>query len=136
MILVRLMLLAAISLGVMGATAPSPEYAAGQVWEYHTRPGDEGSLLRIQKIEQLEKIGPVYHISVIGVHFARAPLNGVLQHLPVSKATLDASVTHLSSSTAAFPDPSAGIAQWRAAHGGVFTLPLAQIVSIAEQTVH
>ena len=56
MILVRLMLLAAISLGVMGATAPSHDYAAGQVWEYHTRPGDEGSLLRIQKVEQLEKI--------------------------------------------------------------------------------
>src|SRR5579859_1982002 len=121
----RLMVLTVMSLGLMDATSSHHDYAEGQVWEYHTRQGDEGSLLRIQKVEQLEKIGPVYHISVIGVHFAHAPLAGVLQHLPVSQATLDASVTRLSSSTATFPDPSAGIAQWRAANGGVFTIPLA-----------
>ena len=132
--LVRLMVLA-VSLGLMGAASSQHDYAEGQVWEYHTRPGDEGSLLRIQKVEQLDKIGPVYHISVIGVHFVRAPLTGQVQHLPVSQATLDASVTRLSSSTALFPDPSAGIAQWRGAHGGVFTIPLADIVGLVEKTL-
>ena len=135
MMLVRLMALAVMSLGLMGAAAPSHDYAADQVWEYNTRPGDEGSLLRIQKIEELDKIGPVYHISVIGVHFAHAPLAGQVQHLPVSRATLDASVTRLSSSTVPIPDPSDGIAQWRAAKGGVFTIPLADVVSLVEQTV-
>jgi hypothetical protein len=128
-------MLAAIGIGLMGATSPESNYVPGQVWEYHTRPGDEGSLLRIQKIEQLDKIGPVYHISIIGVHFIRAPLTSELQHLPVSRQTLDASVTRLSPSTVQFPDPSAGIDQWRAAHGGVFSIPVADIVSIIEQSV-
>ncbi|MEA3057295.1 MAG: hypothetical protein QOF34_110, partial [Sphingomonadales bacterium] len=95
-------------------------YQVGQVWEYRTRPEDAGSLLRIQKIEEIPasaKVGPVYHISVIGVHFGGSLAGAELQHLPVSRETLDASVTRLSSSKAAFPDPSAGIAEWRSAKG-------------------
>jgi hypothetical protein len=37
--------------GAMAATPTVDRYAEGQVWEYQTRPGDQGSLLKIQKIE-------------------------------------------------------------------------------------
>jgi hypothetical protein len=117
------------------AAPPRPPYAEGQVWEYHTRPGDEGSLLRIQKIENLEGFGRVYHISIIGVHFAGLPLSGQLQHAPVSDQSLDVSVTRLSGSTTVFPDPAPGIAEWRQANGGVFTIPIAEVVGLVEQTV-
>ena len=113
-------------------------YAEGQVWEYHTRPSDEGSLLRIQKIEQSAQpanFGPIYHISIIGIHFASAPLSGQLQHAPVFASSLNASVTRLSKLQPVFPDPSEGIIQWRAANGGVFTIPIAEIVNLIEQTV-
>jgi hypothetical protein len=113
-------------------------YAEGQLWEYQTRPEDKGSLLKIQKIEVLlefSKTGPVYHVSIIGFHFAGLPLDGTLQHAPFSKASLDASVTTLSSSKAAFPDASDGIAEWRQARGGIFTVTVAEAVSFAEQTM-
>jgi hypothetical protein len=112
------------------------KYQEGQVWEYRTRPVDAGSLLRIQKIEALDVAGKeerIYHLSVIGLHFPGAPdLGGVLQHIPVSQGTLDASVTRLASTNPAFPDPSPGIAEWRRARGGVFTIPVAEIVASVE----
>jgi hypothetical protein len=120
------------------AQPPRPAYAEGQVWEYKTRAGDEGSLLRVQKIEELAAFaeeGPVYHISIVGVHYPDLPLAGELQHAPVSRQTLDASVTRLSSSATKFPDPAEGIAEWRAADGGMFTIPVADIVAAVAQTV-
>lgn len=138
----RQLLLAGFGLAlVAGSVMASPtvdRYAEGQVWEYQTRPEDKGSLLKIQKIEVLSefsKTGPVYHVSIIGLHFAGLPLDGTLQHAPFSKASLDASVTRLSSSKAAFPDVSGGIAEWRQARGGIFTVTVADAVSFAEQTM-
>jgi hypothetical protein len=119
------------------APADTPiQYQEGQTWEYQTRPEDTGSLLRIQKVEEnpaFAKYGPIYHISVIGVRFRDAPLSGDLPHLPVSRETLDASVTRLSYSSVTFPAADPGIAEWRSAHGGVFTIPLADIISSVEQ---
>ena len=43
--MLNLMLAAAATLMMQ---APLPQYEAGQVWEYRTRPGEEGSLLKIQ----------------------------------------------------------------------------------------
>lgn len=129
--------LAALVATAMGIASPPTPYQEGQVWEYRTRQQDQGSLLRIQKIENepgLAQQGPIYHISVIGVHFNGAALSGVLQHVPVSREALDASVTRMSPSNASFPDPSAGIKEWRAAKGGVFTITLAEIIAIVEST--
>jgi hypothetical protein len=128
----------AVSLSAAAPPSTQPHvYAAGQVWEYRTRPGDEGSLLKIQKVEDLPSsapIGPVYHISIIGLHFHGQPAGaGGIQHLPVSRVTLDASVTRLSQSRADFPSADAGIAEWRRAKGGVFTIPISQIVDVLEQ---
>ena len=124
--------------GAMAATPTVDRYAEGQVWEYQTRPGDQGSLLKIQKIEvspQFTKSGPVYHVSIIGIHFDGLPVNGTLQHAPFSRASLDASVTKLSASKAEFPDANGGIAEWRKAQGGVFTVTVAEAVNFAEQTM-
>ena len=112
-------------------------YAEGQIWEYHTRPSDEGSLLKIQKIELIDGNGgtiTVYHISVIGAHFKGKNLAGEVTHLPVSRKTLDDSVTRLSEKTPVFPDPTEGIAVWREANGGVFTITLAEIMDLVETT--
>lgn len=71
--------------------APEPtRFAEGQVWEYRTRPGDEGSLLKIQRVEAGPDGSAIYHISVIGVRLGGQA--GVqLQHLPVSAETLNGS---------------------------------------------
>ena len=131
---IRLGLLLA-SLGLLSGQAPAPKYAEGQVWEYKTRPQDMGSLLKIQRTESLHG-HMVYHISVIGVHLGGSAAPNVLQHLPVSDETLDASTIRLSPARPDFPTTfEEGITTWREANGGIFTIPVAQIVDIIDQTV-
>ncbi|MEA3048325.1 MAG: hypothetical protein QOG84_161 [Sphingomonadales bacterium] len=122
------------------AASERPAYAEGQVWEYRTRPQDSGSLVRIQKIETpgwAKKSGPIYHVTVIGVHFqGPAFVVGVIGHLPVSRQTLDASLIRLApDQSTAFPGIEEGLDQWRRDKGGVFTLSLAEIVDMAERTL-
>ena len=50
-------------LGVLLSLADSPtRYSEGQVWAYPTRPQDNGSLVKIQKIETAE-VGTIYDIA-------------------------------------------------------------------------
>ena len=122
----------AFTLFLAAAVAPHPQaYQAGQVWEYRTRPADAGSLLKIQKIEtdpETARYGPIYHISVVGVHLFGQSAASAIAHLPVSRSVLDESVTRLVTSNAEFPDVEEGIASWREANGGVFTIPVDEIV--------
>jgi hypothetical protein len=123
-------------IGLSAETPPAP-YQAGQVWEYQTRPGDEGSLLKIQSIDSdpaYAKVAPIYHITVIGVHFHGSPMASAIQHLPVSRHTLDESVTHIHDGEAEFPSADDGIAQWRSAKGGVFTIAVAEIIEVVDKT--
>ncbi len=137
----RLFFAAAIMPMIIALAASADEtpriYAKGQVWKYHTRPQDPSSLVKISEIGPgVGAIpGPIYHISVIGVHFGNAALPTTIGHLPVSRTTLDKSVAELTNSDAAFPDVADGIAQWRAARGGVFTISLAEIVGAMDQTM-
>ena len=120
---------------LMGAAPrPADRYAEGQVWEYRNRPQDVGSLLKIQRIEDGENLGRIYHISVIGI-VLRSVRGHELQHSPVSRATLDASVTRLSSAKRDWPDAGPGITQWREAKGGVFTITVAAIIDLIDQAV-
>jgi hypothetical protein len=80
-------------------------------------------------------MGPVYHISVIGVRVGGQPEPGPIGHLPVAKETLDASVIRLSPTSPAFPDVEEGIAEWRKAQGGVFNIPMAEIIGFADQAI-
>jgi len=111
-----------------GAQPDAGGYATGQVWQYRTRPGDEGSLLKIQQVEAGGDAGPICHISIIGVHVGPDGTINDIAHAPVSATTLDKSVTELAKTSARFQDVKPGIADWRAAKGGVFTLSVAEIV--------
>lgn len=133
--------LIALILLMFGPLAPAvaqdgaARYAAGQVWEYRTRAVDAGSLLRIHSIEP-SPAGEVYHISLIGLGYGRGMAHGgEFGHMAVSRETLDKSVTRLSASKAAFPDPTEGIAQWRGAKGGVFTISIAEIIDNVMSTI-
>ena len=138
---ILLSLLAAMLLTCAGASAQS--YAEGQVWEYKTRPGESGSLLKIVMIENDPRFGEIYHISVVGLKMAnpRAPkeITTELPHVPVSHKTLESSLTKPSSSKTAFPDYREGYATWRVAFesdkAAIFTQDMAQIVTIVEETL-
>ena len=114
------------------ATLAPSRYTAGQVWEYHHRPQDGGSLLKIQKIEDGGKLGMIYHLSVVGLALRNKAAGSSLNHTPVSQATLDASVTRLSQVVVDWPDVDPGIAEWRQNNGGVFTISVAKIVQIID----
>jgi len=127
-------LLAASSLALaaapVSAQAAPQDYAEGQVWQYATRAQDTGSLVKIQKIE-IEDGRPVYHVSVIGVHFANSQNASTLPHLPVSAETLDASVTHKVRAQGAFANLAveADIAEWHQVNGGVLSVTLAKALN-------
>lgn len=118
------------------AQSARPAYAAGQIWQYHARPSDPASLLKIQVVESdpvLTKSGPIYHVSIVGVHLGSDHRLSEIAHVPVSKDTLDKSVTVLVKSDATFPDVRPGIADWKSAKGGVFTISVAEIVDIIDK---
>lgn len=126
----RALTAAIIFAALTGERLPST-YSEGQVWEYRTRAGDEGSLLKIQHIEQnpaFRKLGPVYHVSIVGFHLSNPTITPMLPNAPVSQMTLDASVIRLSSRLRDFPSADAGIAEWRLAQGGVYTIDVAAII--------
>ena len=116
---------------LIGVVVPPSRYAEGQVWAYKARPQDTGSLVKIQKIEDGPN-GKIYHISLIGIQI-RPGEASVLQHAPVSQQTLDNSVTKKMPDPGTFPDATPGIAEWRNAHGGVFTISLAEIADVLSQ---
>ena len=127
---------------IMGASS-ARDYAAGQVWTYHVKPGDEGSTLQINKVEQDPKLGAIFHISVFGLHISNPRVGGgvltELPHLPVSKETLDKSVVSLSHAPIRPVAYEEGYAHWKkefdAGRLGVYTMSVAEIVALAEQTM-
>ena len=124
-------------LQVAASPVSQPIYAVGQIWKYHTRPEDPSSLLRIAGIEAVA-VNPartIYHISVIRVHLEASSTATAINHLPVTQETLDRSVTELTNSDEIFPDVAESIKQWRAVHGGVFTVTVEQIVALAAARV-
>jgi len=128
----------ATMLGAQADATPSAQaYAAGQVWEYRSRPQDTGSLIKIWQVENAST-GPIYHIGLSGIK--PAVINDQIYtfnfvHLPMSKQSLDQSVTRQSTSKAEFVPIESGIAEWRSANGGVFTISIAQALDFAESTI-
>jgi hypothetical protein len=135
--------LAAMGFLLITGAASARDYAAGQVWKYHVKPGDEASTLQINKIDQDPKLGAIYHISVFGLHISNPRVAGgvltELPHLPVSKETLDNSVESLTKTPVRPVAYEEGYAHWKkefdAGHAGIYTMSVAEIVTLAEQTM-
>jgi hypothetical protein len=93
-------------------TSPNPgsepvAYKPGQVWKYHTRPGEEDSTITILKVESLPKIGTVVHVRVENLpapncgsfHLTRA-----IEHIAFTEQMLRKSTTSLAQENVALPD--------------------------------
>jgi hypothetical protein len=120
------------------------EFAEGQVWSYHTRPGETGSTILINKIEIHPVLKTIYHI---GIFVARvkdpwAP-SGVatrLPHFPVSTQTLEKSCIELIGHAEPDPEYLDGYAIWKKefdqGRAGIFTVTVAEIVDIIETAIN
>lgn len=117
------------------SAAAIERYQPGQVWRYDARPQDEGSRLKIQRIE-ITGGTAIYHIALSGIHLRNGQVTSV-QHLPVSLATLDGSVTESSRDDVqvSLDQTDEGIAEWRRAEGGVFSIAVKQIADILDQNL-
>lgn len=108
------------------------KFSPGQVWTFHLDPSEPQATLTILKVETLEKLGEVVHISVSAV---RVP-GGVTRigHLPMSGAALRNSVVELVGTDNA-PADLGGYEQWKRAKGGVFTTSVSDAMSFVRQTI-
>ena len=128
---------------VMTSNAHARDFEAGQLWSYQTRPGDEASLVLIDLVETVPKLGTVYHISVLQVHFASWKDNSRpetdLPHFPVLKEALEKSVVSNVGKRAPLDAYREGYETWRSAfdagRAGAFSVSISEIVSIVEATI-
>ncbi|MCP5396347.1 MAG: hypothetical protein H6918_06390 [Sphingomonadaceae bacterium] len=120
--------------------AQTNAYQVGQVWTYDTAAEDSGSLIKIQAIEMVgpeDKQQTIYHISMSDIALKGASQDRInAGHLPVSRETLDMSVTSLTSNPQDFPDLDyrTGMAEWRRANGGWFTISLQDIAGVLRKS--
>lgn len=122
------------------APAAAQEFREGQIWRYDTRPGEENSHLFIARIDRGLGNQSIYHIYLDGLQLKNPLFPGGVQdhlpHAPVTRKTLDASVTGLVEEGAVMPDIAEGYAAWLLAfekgQAGIFTLPAKEIVQVVE----
>jgi hypothetical protein len=113
-------------------------FEAGQVWRYATRPQEGESLVTICKVEPYGDT-KVVHVSLSNLNLKNphtpSGVQDTLPHLPLDEETLRACVTELAQENAPLTDYEEGYASWKEAQGGVWTVPLAEIVDLMEQTI-
>ena len=133
--------------GKQGPPDPTPtqseKFKPGQVWQYHTRAGEEGSRLIIGRVEQVGALGTVLHIKLIGLSIKNlhAPegVSSVMSHAPVTEAKLSESVSTLLGEGGDLDGFQEGYDTWltsyKAGKAGVFTIPISEIVDCMDKGV-
>lgn len=119
-------------------------FAAGQVWKYNTRDGEEASRVIVCKVESDPKLGEIVHIHVNGLRLKskHAPGGFVDQvgHMPYDAAALKENVTDLESVGAPLPGFEGGYEEWRNAvdrgKAGVWTLSIAKAITAMESILN
>jgi hypothetical protein len=112
------------------------KFRPGQVWQYKTRPHEEGSRLTILKVESLAKLGTIVHIRVEKVRLKNCtggPEPDKFEHMPFTRDAIERSVTKLVKESS-IPDFHAGYDEWRNACGGVYTITVAEAIQVSEDT--
>ena len=142
-ILILLAWLLQLPISVAQSSCVRPElvsdskFAPGQVWSYKTRPGEEGSTITILRIEETPKLGTIVHVRIDGIHFSNCtggPSPSLIQHAPISRAALEASVIAKLTSVPRVPDYAAGYQDWLVHCGGVYTIPVDRVIAADDVT--
>jgi hypothetical protein len=112
-----------------------PIFKRGQVWSYHSRPDEPDSTVTILQIDRLEKVGVVIHVRVDGLRMRnpRHQLIPAIEHMPFSRDAMLLSAIDVQRTAETLPTLE-GYDRWRADCGGVYTISVADAVSVAEKT--
>jgi hypothetical protein len=112
------------------------KYRVGERWHYRTRPGEEGSLLTILKVESSPRLGIIVHVSVDGLRIenpnAPGGVSDTIGHLPMAEQAVDNSVTAPSATNVVMPGQDEGYEEWRRAFdaggAGIWTVTVADAI--------
>lgn len=115
-------------------------FAAGQLWTYRTREGEESSRAIVLHVEEFPSLGCVAHVALVDLAIRCPSSEGgflqTLRHLPVAASSLHESLCELQLDGLRLPDPDEICGEWRRAFetsgAGCWTLPLAEIVQAIE----
>lgn len=121
-----------------GPEAVFSAFELGAVWSYEARPGEESSTFTVRCIEAAPDGGRTVHIEVGGISVETA--GGVansIGHLPVAEDSLTAVIVERvgfdeGPASQSFID---GYSSWVRASGGIWTLPLGDVLDEVEATV-
>lgn len=119
--------------------AAETQFSAGQVWRYHTRQGEESSLITIGHVHEVQG-NKIVHIKFTGLQIRNPKVAGgissILPHAPISEEALRSSVISLVGPDGNLAGIKEGYSQWAAAKGGTFTVPAKEIVNHVEKTLN
>jgi hypothetical protein len=95
-------------------------FQPGQVWTYHTRPGEEKSRLVVCKVDWDIHVGYVVHIAIADVviknRFERGGVMHNVPHMPFAEEALKRSVVAQVAEGATLPAYEEGYNSWRQAY--------------------
>lgn len=113
------------------------EFKPGQVWAYRNRPGESASTLTVLQVDRTEKLGTIIHVRVDGlqVHNPNGTLVSSIEHMPFSRDAMLRSTVRLLRTESSIPTLE-GYENWRSACGGVYTIAVADAVSVMEKTLN
>jgi len=121
----------------------SAKYHAGETWNYKTRPGEQGSILTVLRVESAPKLGVIVHVSLTGLKIRNghspSGFSGEIGHMPFSEEAIDRSVTTRIGTANALPDFEDGYREWRTGFekgkAGSFSITVAEAVGYMESTL-
>ncbi len=87
-------------------------FLPGQVWQYITRKGEEGSTLTVLKIDELEN-DAIIHVRIDKINIGDKDC--YIEHLAFSASAIEASVTDFIKHLDILPELDEGYQQWKQA---------------------
>ena len=111
------------------------KFRPGQVWQYKTRPNEDGSTLTILKVETLPKRGTIIHIRIEKIRLRNCtggPEPDDL-HVPFTRHAIEGSVTKLLRA-GSVPEFQEGYDAWKKACGDVYTISVADAIQDMEDS--
>ena len=113
-----------------------PTYKPGQVWSYKNRPGEDDSTITILKVESTPKFGTIVHVQIQKWRLQNCKGNtgdSTMDHAPFSKAAIEKSVVKLLRTEKDVPDFSEGYNDWLSHCGGIYTMSVADALTITNK---
>ena len=112
----------------------------GECWAYQTRPHESESFVVLRKVEELPKVGRVWHVSLFNLAVKNPTIpekpHKYIAHTPIKEERLLDSLTEKLDCEIPDIDWEEGYNSWQNDHGGAFDVPLQECVIIIEEIIN